>query len=117
MHLISVDGVCQLYSVIDASVPGNIALCARFQFGTKRKDKREVNHLVPQELIHFLAGEIGGGCLRCGGVEPSRTVSQSGHQREPCPPLGRGLGDREKLFSELEIGGGGGGILERETLF
>src|SRR5260370_34405673 len=47
MHFISVDGACQLCTVVHASVPGDIAPCARLQFSAKRKDKWEVNVLIP----------------------------------------------------------------------
>ncbi len=64
MHFISVDRVRQLYSVVHASVPGDITPCARLKFGAKRKEKWEVNFLGPEELIRFLARKIGWGGLR-----------------------------------------------------
>src|SRR5713226_3089686 len=64
LHFMPVDRVRQLSSVVHASVPGNIALRARFKLGAKREDKWENDPLIPEELIHFLAGKIGWSRLR-----------------------------------------------------
>ena len=59
----AVDGMFELFSVVNAGIPLRIASGAKLQFRAKGKDKREVHLLRPQELVGGLGSKIVGGRL------------------------------------------------------
>jgi predicted unusual protein kinase regulating ubiquinone biosynthesis (AarF/ABC1/UbiB family) len=58
--LLEVGGLGQVGEVVHAGVPGRVAAGPGLEFGAEREDEREGDLGVPEELVGFLGGVVGG---------------------------------------------------------
>src|ERR1700733_14582056 len=103
---VAVNRFFELLAIVHAGVPGDVAAGARFEFGAKSEYERKINLLIPEKLICFLTGEIGGRWFRRSGSEPAGSVAESCSEGDACAALWRGLGGGENVFGQGEICGG-----------
>src|SRR6185295_18420713 len=95
-NLVAIDGLRQQLAVVDARVPRRVAARTRLELGTQGEAEREVDQLVPQELVLLTCHKVIRGRLGRVRREPAGQVGDRRRQGDARAPRGRGLGARQE---------------------